>query len=151
MRKRKLTQATWTFMSPFSVPGAVNTLGNKMDVVLALLELTVEVGRQTKIRPQLTSWQDQDSDSGLLDMRIHPLNHPLRCLPQLPLLSPLCCDVMASNTHSAIGDKFQWILPSKLQHKWRAVSFHPGSCDAYALSLQNCSQEDERVNEESIP
>lgn len=42
-------------MSPVSVPGAVNTLGNKMDVVLALLELTVEVGRQIKIIPQLTS------------------------------------------------------------------------------------------------
>ena len=42
-------------MSPVSVPGAVNTLGTKMDVVLALLELTVEVGRQIKIIPQLTS------------------------------------------------------------------------------------------------
>ena len=58
---------------------------------------------------------------------------------------------MASNTHSAVSDKFQWILPSKLQHKLRAVSFHPGSCDPYALSLENYSREDECMKEESIP
>lgn len=68
-------------MSPFYVPRVVNTLVSKLDMVPALLELIVEVGRQTEIIPQLTSWQNQDSNSGLLDMRIHAFNHSPRCLP----------------------------------------------------------------------
>lgn len=121
-----------------------------MAMVPALLELIVEVGRQTKIIPQLTSWQNQDSNSGLLDMRIHAFNHSPRCLPQPPLLHPLCCDVMVSNIHSAGSNKFQWVLPSKLLHRLRAVSFDPGPCDSHALPPENYSREDERIKRRGI-
>ena len=76
---------------------------------------------------------------------------PWRCLPQSPLLHPLCCDVKISNIHSAGRGKFQWALPCKLLHKLRAVSFDPSPCDLPALSLENYSRKDECIKEERHP
>ena len=80
-------------MSPVSVPGAVNTLGNKMDVVLALLELTVEVGRQIKIIPQLTGPRFKLRSAGHENPRFEPSPEVSSSASSAPISLVTCSNV----------------------------------------------------------
>jgi len=76
-------------MSPFYVPGAVNTLVNKMDMVLALFELTVEVGRQIKIIPQTNKLTGPR-------FRLRPVGHENPCFEPFPEVSPSTSSAQSS-------------------------------------------------------